>query len=466
LRIRSIALTFILVAIIGLVPLFSIVNAATTEFEDDFETGNLTRWNGYRASSGETVGASSYRSYIGAYGGRATTNGGGGVEYAYTYQRLSSSELFIRGLFYVAQSGLVEDGDRFYLIALQSGATTLASIGWRVVDGQVKWFLAVNNGGQWSMAYSSVSPVVNKWYSVQVYWKQDAAAGESRLWIEQPYWLDQSLVCQLTGLNTASYGGISEVRCGLPTVSYCAKTAVYFDNLKTSSDYVRPIYDLGFGVTNYSDDFESGVLTRWSEVKTLSGVAYAVNNIVQSGAYSAKFATVNYGQAYCTKNIALSDWYSDGGGSSLFQAGGNFYISSLNINRVGGRVYMFRAWDANTEIIAAGIEKTSEGLRWFIDKKDGTQTVTTYSANAPTLNKWVEIMAYWNPFEYMWGVTGCYLDLRYLDGSGAETLNTPGQNAIVYDTITRLDFGIAKSVNCQSACIYLDNVVAYSYNWE
>jgi hypothetical protein len=466
LRLRFIFSTLFLAAVITSVSFFSNVNAAAVDFEDEFETGNLTRWSGYRASNGETICASSYRSYLGAYGGRATTNGGGGVEYAYTYQRLSSSELYIRVLFYVAQSGLVEDGDRFYLMALQSGVTTLASIGWRVVDGQVKWFLAVNNGGQWSIAYSSGSPVVNKWYSVQVYWKQDAAAGESRLWIEQPYWWDQSPVCQLTGLNTASYGGISEIRCGLPTVSFCAKTAVYFDNLKTSSDYVQPIYDLGFGVTNYSDDFESGALTRWSEVKTQSGVAYPVSNNVQAGVYSCKFATVNYGQAYCTKNIALSDYYSEGSGSSLFQVGGNFYISALNINRVGGRVYLFRAWDAHTEIIAAGIEKTPDGLRWFMDKKDGTQTVTTYSANAPVLNNWVEIMAYWNPFEYVWGVTGCYLYLRYVDGSYTEELLTPSQNAIVYDTITRLDFGIAKSVNCQSACVYLDNVAAYSYNWE
>jgi hypothetical protein len=129
LKLHKVVYALFLVALIGLVPLFSTANAATEDFEDDFETGNLSNWSGYRASTGETIGASSYRSYLGAYGGRATTNGDGGVEYAYTYQRLSSSELYVRGLFYVAQSGLVQDGDRFYLMALQSGQTTLASLG-------------------------------------------------------------------------------------------------------------------------------------------------------------------------------------------------------------------------------------------------------------------------------------------------------------------------------------------------
>ncbi|XHH09370.1 MAG: hypothetical protein ACFCUE_01735 [Candidatus Bathyarchaeia archaeon] len=464
-KLHKLVLTILLTAIIGLIPIFPNVDAATAEFEDDFETGNLTNWSGYRASNGETIGASSYRSYLGAYGGRATTNGGGGVEYAYTYQQFSSSELYVRGVFYVAQSGLVQNGDRFYLMALQSGSTTLASVGWRLVDGQVKWFLAVNNGGEWELSCSENSPVVNEWYSVLLYWKQDATAGESLLWIQEPYFGNiDSPICQLTGLNTAAYGGISEVRVGLPTVSYCGKTAVYFDNVETSCDSIWPVWAYaGFGVTHYSDNFETGNLKCWSEVKTSSGVAYTVQNPIETGSYSAKFATVNYGQAYCTKNIALIDNFDEG--SRLFTATGCFYVSSCNINYFG-RLYMFRAWDGNTEIIAAGIEKTFAGLRWFMERKDGAETVTVYSTNAPVLNKWADFTIYWNPFEYMWGVTCCDLEVGYTDGSGTETLNTPGQNTIVYNTITRLDFGIVKSVNCRSAAVYLDNVDINSREWE
>jgi len=72
----------------------------------------------------------------------------------------------------------------------------------------------------------------------------------------------------------------------------------------------------------------------------------------------------------------------------------------------------------------------------------------------------------WNPFEYSWGLTCCNLDLLYSDGSEIETLSTPGQNAIVYDTITRIDIGITKAWNCPSATVYLDNVNVYSYEWE
>jgi hypothetical protein len=465
LKLHKVVYALFLVALIGLVPLFSTANAATEDFEDDFETGNLSNWSGYRASTGETIGASSYRSYLGAYGGRATTNGDGGVEYAYTYQRLSSSELYVRGLFYVAQSGLVQDGDRFYLMALQSGQTTLASLGWRVIDGQVKWFLAVNGADGWTINYSSDSsiPAPNKWYSIQLYWKMDATNGESKLWIEQPYWLDNSPVCQVTNKNTAANGPTNEIRVGLPTVSYCDKTAVYYDNIKTSNAYIQPIYDIGWSVTNFKDSFSSGNLNAWSQIKTWQGVAYTVHYPAETGFYCAKFATVNYGVAYCTKNIALADDFDRG--SRLFEANGAFYIWSCNINHYGGRLYLFRAWDENTEVIAAGIEKTPDGLRWFMDRKDGTETVTVYSTNSPVQNEWVFLTINWNPFEYSWGVTCCDLQIENTDGN-TETLHTPGQNTIVYDTITRIDMGITKALHCPSAEINLDAVNINSHEWE
>ncbi len=465
-KLRKVTFALFLMTILGIVPLFSTANAATGDFEDDFETGNLSKWNGRHASGGETIGASSYRSYLGAYGGLATTNGSEGIEYAYIDRGMSSSELYLRGMFYVDQSGLAENCDRFYLMALQSGTTMLAGAGWRLVDGQVRWFLAVNNGGNWELSYSESSPVVNKWYSVELYWKQDAATGESKLWIEQPYeGVQEPPFCQLTDLNTAANGGISDIRVGLPTVYYCGKTAVYSDNIKTSSNHIGHVWEYpGFGVTHYNDDFETGNLNSWSAVKTSRGTACPVQNPVETGSYSAKFATANYGQAYCTKNIALIDDFAEG--SRLFTATASFNVSSCNINNNGGRVYMFRAWDGNIEIIAAGIEKTDAGLRWFMDRKDGAETVTAHSTNAPVLNKWVELTCYWNPFEYAWGMTCCNLQVRYTDGSSTEILETPGQNTIVYDTITRIDIGITKTNCCPSATLYLDNVNIYSYDWE
>lgn len=461
----SIFLCIILAATLISVSLFAVANAAISDFEDDFETGKFYNWNGFRASSGETIGVSSYRSYLGAYAGRATSNGGGDFEYAYCYKQISSSELHVRGVVYVAKSGIVQEGDRFDLIALQSGKTTLATVGWKANGGQVKWFLLVNGGTEWPIAYSEEPPVLNKWYSVELYWKKNAVNGESRLWVGSPVWGGQSEVCTITGKNTAAYGDVSELRLGLPRVSYCGNTAVYFDCVKTSSEYIGEVYELGWDKTIFSDDFESGRFNKWSEAKTYKGGKVSVvNTLAQAGSYSAKFTVCTSGQAYCYKNLYLPEDFADGG--RLFRFNGCYKLATCLIRSNGGRVYLFRAWDGNTEIIAAGIEKTPNGMRWFLERKDGATTVTAYSTNAPVMNKWCQLKISWNPFEYTWGTTCCDLTVAYTDGGLYETLSTSGQNTIVYDTIDRIDVGLPKTVNCRSATVYCDSIEIVTWEWE
>jgi len=452
---------------------FQSVNAEVTYLDDDFESGNFNQWTGTRVSSGETIGVNSYRSLLGAYGGRVTTNGGGGVEYAYCYKKLTASELFVRGAFYIAKSGIVDEGDRFYLMAFQAGGNTLAGVGWRKIGGTVKWFLLIRSGTGNVITYSAESPKLNCYYSVELYWKKDTLSGEGWLWVSSGTpgeYGPTSIICSITGKNTATYGDINEVRVGLPTVSYCGSTAIYFDCVKTASYRIYPVYDYAWFYTIFADGFETGNLGRWSGANAYNGgTAAVVSTLAYSDKYSGRFtsgsASSLSGQAYCYKNVHLPENFSEWS-SSLFWFDGFFRVATCNIQGSNGRFYICRALSGSVEVISAGWEKKNGVLRWFLSRKDGTNTVTTYSKSTPVLNKWCHVKITWNPFEYWWGTVGCSMSIDYVDGSLSEVVSYVGQNPTVYRNLDRIDVGLPKTVNCRAVTVYVDDFEIVTEDWE
>lgn len=204
-------------------------------FEDSFESGNFNAWSGSTRSSGETTSVVNTRAYRGVYSARFTSNGTGGGEYAYCYRTVASStEVYARGYFYVSQSGIVENDDRFHLIVLMAGSNGVAFAGWRKTGGAVKWTLMIRDGtaATWPTVYSSTTPLLNRWYCVELHWKKDVASGFGELWV------DGVRICSIADKNTAAYGSVSQVRFGLAALSYCASTTVYCDCAKISKAYI------------------------------------------------------------------------------------------------------------------------------------------------------------------------------------------------------------------------------------
>jgi hypothetical protein len=442
--------------------------------DDDFETGDFSQWNGTRVSSGEKIGVSPYRSLFGAYGGRATSNGREDVEYAYCYKRLSCSELYARGAFYVATSGIVDEGQHFYLMTFQEGTNILAGVGWRKVEGALRWFLLIRDGQNSIINYSAVSPVSNHYYSIELYWKKDAVNGEGQLWATDSWYFggidgDTDQICSITGKNTAEHGDISEVRVGLPTVSYCRSTVVYFDKVKMSNYFMETPWGIGFGQDLLTDGFETRSFERWSGTTAYKGgTARVTSASPHSGQYSVRFSSgttlSTLGQAYCYKNVHLPEDIV--GNSVLVRFCGFFKVTRCNIPVSDGRIYLFRAWDGNVEIVGAGWEKIDGVYRWFLSRKDGDITITAYSESTPSLNEWYFVDIEWCPFEYMWGVTGCRMWIANDDWSFDEHIMEIGVNPIVYDTITRVDVGVAKTVNCGSVTVYGDDFDFNARQWE
>jgi hypothetical protein len=71
-------------------------------FQDGFESGSSSEWNGTILGSGETATVTSTRYHHGSNSAMFTSNGGGGYENAYCYRNVTESELYARGYFYVS----------------------------------------------------------------------------------------------------------------------------------------------------------------------------------------------------------------------------------------------------------------------------------------------------------------------------------------------------------------------------
>jgi hypothetical protein len=204
-------------------------------FSNGFESGSFSAWTGTSITGGETRTVVTSPVHSGAYSARFASNGRGKTERAYAYRSITSSnELYARGYFYISQSGITDDNDRFSFIMLLTGSTTLTYAGWARTNGVVKWTLMIRSGTSSVIAYSAASPSISTWYSVELHWKRDSTNGFGELYV------DDVLVVSITNRNTASYSSANTVRFGLPEIYRCASTTIIIDDCTVSSSYIGP----------------------------------------------------------------------------------------------------------------------------------------------------------------------------------------------------------------------------------
>ncbi len=193
-------------------------------FKDGFETGNFNRWSGTSKTAGEIASVTNIRYYLGKYSAKFTSNGGGGYEYSYCYENVTSSpELYARGYVYVSQSGIAGQNSRLFFIVFRAGSNGLAYAGWKRVNGVTKWCLTIRQGTSYVDILSSASRSLDKWYCIELRWKNGSTNGVAQLWV------NGVLVCSATGKNTSSYGNVNIVRFGLAEAYDCSSTTVYCD---------------------------------------------------------------------------------------------------------------------------------------------------------------------------------------------------------------------------------------------
>ncbi len=196
-----------------------------TLFEDDFESGSFRAWNGTYTTTGETATIVNTAAYNGSHSAMFKSNGYSGFEQAYCYTTIqSASDLYAYGSFMITSSGIKDNDDRFYLITLTAGNSSIAKAGWRQTQGTVKWTLILKNATGWTTDFSDSSPSMNKWHRLELHWVKDATKGHSELYI------DGTLVCSILDKNTAAFGNITEASFGLVEAYNCGSTTLYCDS--------------------------------------------------------------------------------------------------------------------------------------------------------------------------------------------------------------------------------------------
>jgi hypothetical protein len=210
--------------------------APASIFEDSYESGSFSAWSGTSITSGETATIVTSPAYSGTYAAMFRSNGGGSYERAGTYRRITAMpELYARGYVYVSQSGIADNSDSIFFLVLRDSSNNLAYAGWkRNTSGTTRWALTIRSGTGYVTAYSTTTPSLDTWYSVELHWKRDPAAGLGELWV------NGVRVIQILNRNTAQYGSATTLRFGIAEAYNVAGTTLYGDSFKIAASYIGP----------------------------------------------------------------------------------------------------------------------------------------------------------------------------------------------------------------------------------
>jgi hypothetical protein len=223
-------------------------------FDGSFESGDFSAWTGTSVTPGETATIVNTMPYKGNFSAKFASNGTSGFEAAYCYESVSASnDLYASGYFYISQSGITENNDRFYFIKFLAGNVSVAYAGWRRVGSNDSWELTIRDAAGWTSVYSTSSPTINTWYKLELCWTEDATRGQSELDV------DGTRICSIQNQNTTVSGDVNQVRYGLAEVYSSGPTTVYADSCHIlgpppwdiNQDSTVNIHDLAILATAY-----------------------------------------------------------------------------------------------------------------------------------------------------------------------------------------------------------------------
>jgi sarcosine oxidase delta subunit len=386
-------------------------------------------------TGGETVSVVNTRPHHGNYSAIFTSNGEGGFENAYCHKSVTSSELFARGYFYVSQSGISSDLDRFFFIIFRSGNNGLAYAGWKRMGGVTKWCITMRDGTTYVDDFALTNPSTGRWYSVELHWKKDSANGLAEMWV------DGTLVCSSYDMNTSAYGDISTVQIGLAELYSCSSTTVYCDCAKIANAYIGQEAQLPI---SFQDGFEAGDFTTWSGTSASPGENISVvSDFPHHGNYGARFATNGdgvYENAYCHKSVISNNLY----------VRGYFYVSQSGIEADLDRIFFIVFRSGTSGLAYAGWKRDAGEVKWCITVRDSTSYADIFSSVSPMTSRWYCIQLHLKK-DVSSGLVEMWVDGVIV--CSAENLNTAA-----YGDISIVQVGLAETYVHGATIAYSDCV--------
>ncbi|OGS20208.1 MAG: hypothetical protein A3J83_08740 [Elusimicrobia bacterium RIFOXYA2_FULL_40_6] len=199
-------------------------------FEDGFETGNLSKWNGQSSETGCSVAADNTVTEAGSYALKANdTSVANGRTYA--YRNIDLNAFYARFYFYLPSGYLSVNDEKMFISAI-NGSNNEVQFDLRNTAGSL---FRVHSTVDWTNSDSTTTPVEQNWYSVEIYFPPASAGSEVKWWldgIEQPSFVT----------NLAGNGNWSQVRFGFADKGgNTSILSVYLDEMVLANDYIGPI---------------------------------------------------------------------------------------------------------------------------------------------------------------------------------------------------------------------------------
>jgi uncharacterized repeat protein (TIGR02543 family) len=199
------------------------------------------------------------------------------------------------------------------------------------------------------------------------------------------------------------------------------------------------------------DGFESGNFGAWTTTSTGSSGSGETLSItssqVYSGVYAASFSSNGdggYEKAYLAETLdpTLSTVYVQG----------VFCLTQNGIVENGDKIKLIELRAGSSIIAAAGVIERSGTLRWWLETRDGTSWIETYSTTTTAdLSAWTTIELQWINDAANGGATLLVNDATVLQVTGDNTSN--------YGSCTQVRMGLAELYNCGATTLLVDDVV-------
>ena len=194
----------------------------------------------------------------------------------------------------------------------------------------------------------------------------------------------------------------------------------------------------------FSDGFETNNYDAWTGTVITSGETIAASSIyAHHGTYSSK--STSNGNA----TVENAYFYYDADLAEVYVRA-YVWIDSHNINAAGDQISIIRIRTGTTLLAHFGIRMTGGVVRWWMQVRNGTAYVDSYSGT-PQTGQWYCVEGHWK-LHASTGGGELFID-------GTSVLSTWVRDTDNYGNLTRIAIGIAETSGTTTAVVYADCAV-------
>ncbi|MDH5481586.1 MAG: hypothetical protein OEY22_01710 [Candidatus Bathyarchaeota archaeon] len=208
---------------------------ATSIFTDGFETDDFSNWTGNTTSTGETLETTTDWKHHGYFGAKFSIDGSTTTENAYVYKNIEDQNTIYAVAYINLTLSMPVDSGNIFFIKFRNGTTCENfRIGLKNLTAIYRWY-AVYYDDVTTKEITNTTPTanLNDLWLIQAYWKYGDGSGEVG------FYINGSLTCSASNVNTTRYGPTSRVEVGIQKGLGNIEQILYADCIQVSDEYIE-----------------------------------------------------------------------------------------------------------------------------------------------------------------------------------------------------------------------------------